>query len=66
MIRDVGSSNGTFVNDKRLSEEGKSSEWSELKSGDVLEFGIDINGENGACKFSLEKDFENGEGKNFS
>ena len=61
MIRDVGSSNGTFVNSKRLSEEGQSSEWSELKSGDILEFGIDINGENGARKFPFKlEDFGRG------
>jgi len=41
-IRDLKSSNGTFVNGIRLSEEGIESAPKELKSGDVLEFGIDI------------------------
>ncbi|KAI9344842.1 hypothetical protein DFJ73DRAFT_660905 [Zopfochytrium polystomum] len=41
-IKDVGSSNGTFVNGKRLSEEGSMSEPVEIVSGDELIFGIDI------------------------
>lgn len=41
-IRDVGSSNGTFVNGKRLSLENKPSETERLKEGDILELGIDI------------------------
>ena len=39
---DVGSSNGTFLNGERLSPEGVGSMPYELKSGDILEFGVDI------------------------
>ncbi|KAF7313227.1 Glycosyltransferase family 69 protein [Mycena kentingensis (nom. inval.)] len=45
LIRDVKSSNGTFLNGERLSQEGLESEPFELKSDDILEFGIDIFGE---------------------
>lgn len=41
-IRDVKSSNGTFVNGQRLSPENKESEPHELREQDVLELGIDI------------------------
>ncbi|KAF2724748.1 hypothetical protein K431DRAFT_132082 [Polychaeton citri CBS 116435] len=41
-IRDVKSSNGTFVNGVRLSPENKESEPRELREQDVLELGIDI------------------------
>jgi hypothetical protein len=41
-IRDVKSSNGTFVNGIRLSQENKESEPRELREQDVLELGIDI------------------------
>ncbi|KAI1379952.1 hypothetical protein F4677DRAFT_408107 [Hypoxylon crocopeplum] len=41
-IRDVKSSNGTFVNGTRLSQENRESEPHELQSGDHLELGIDI------------------------
>lgn len=41
-IRDVKSSNGTFVNGVRLSQENKESEPHELREGDKLELGIDI------------------------
>jgi pSer/pThr/pTyr-binding forkhead associated (FHA) protein len=41
-IRDVKSSNGTFVNGTRLSPENRDSEPHELQSGDHLELGIDI------------------------
>ncbi|CAO1630643.1 unnamed protein product [Sympodiomycopsis kandeliae] len=41
-IRDVKSSNGTFINGERLSPEGQESEVFELHSEDVVEFGIDI------------------------
>ncbi|KAJ7625482.1 hypothetical protein FB45DRAFT_921552 [Roridomyces roridus] len=47
LIRDVKSSNGTFVNGERLSVEGQESEPYELRSDDILEFGIDIIGEQG-------------------
>ncbi|KAL1726365.1 hypothetical protein EV714DRAFT_254983 [Schizophyllum commune] len=44
-IRDVKSSNGTFINGDRLSGEGMESEPYDLKSDDIVEFGIDIVGE---------------------
>ncbi|CAG8436807.1 6893_t:CDS:10 [Ambispora gerdemannii] len=44
-IKDVKSSNGTFVNNRRLSPEGSESEPEELHDGDILEFGIDILGD---------------------
>ncbi|ORY77925.1 hypothetical protein LY90DRAFT_399308, partial [Neocallimastix californiae] len=47
LIKDVGSSNGTFINGKRISEEGQQSAAFELHTGDILEFGIDIKNEEG-------------------
>ncbi|THH10705.1 hypothetical protein EW145_g1157 [Phellinidium pouzarii] len=44
-IKDVKSSNGTFINGDRLSAEGVESEPYELKTDDIVEFGIDIVGE---------------------
>jgi hypothetical protein len=44
-IKDVKSSNGTFINGERLSSEGHESGPFELKSDDIVEFGIDIVGE---------------------
>lgn len=41
-IRDVKSSNGTFVNGTRLSPENRESEPTELRQHDSLELGIDI------------------------
>ncbi|KAJ3562091.1 hypothetical protein NPX13_g8696 [Xylaria arbuscula] len=41
-IRDVKSSNGTFVNGARLSQENRESDPHELQTGDHLELGIDI------------------------
>lgn len=41
-IRDIKSSNGTFVNGNRLSAENKNSEPHELEARDKLELGIDI------------------------
>ena len=41
-IRDVKSSNGTFVNGSRLSPENRESEAHELQTADHLELGIDI------------------------
>lgn len=46
-IKDCGSSNGTFLNGKRLSPEGEASEYVEIKSGDLIDFGIDIIDEDG-------------------
>ncbi|KAG9287243.1 hypothetical protein G9A89_008873 [Geosiphon pyriformis] len=44
-IKDLKSSNGTFVNRRRLSPEGAESEPEELHHEDILEFGIDIVGD---------------------
>ncbi|KAJ3175753.1 hypothetical protein HDU87_005746 [Geranomyces variabilis] len=41
-VKDVKSSNGTFLNGKRLSEDNVESEPHELNTGDRLEFGLDI------------------------
>jgi hypothetical protein len=41
-IRDVKSSNGTFVNGQRLSPENRESDPHELRQHDTLELGIDI------------------------
>lgn len=41
-IRDVRSSNGTFVNQHRLSQENRDSDPHELREKDTLELGIDI------------------------
>ncbi len=41
-LRDVKSSNGTFLNGERLSQENQESKHFELKREDVLELGIDI------------------------
>jgi pSer/pThr/pTyr-binding forkhead associated (FHA) protein len=46
-IQDLKSSNGTFVNGVRLSEEGVLSPTKDLQSGDVIEFGVDIKDEDG-------------------
>lgn len=46
-IRDVRSSNGTFVNGKRLSPENRDSEPHLLQEKDMLELGIDIVSEDG-------------------
>ncbi|UZJ53498.1 hypothetical protein CBS101457_002818 [Exobasidium rhododendri] len=44
-IKDVKSSNGTFINGSRLSLEGQESDIFELHTDDIVEFGIDIVGE---------------------
>ncbi|KAI8880947.1 SMAD/FHA domain-containing protein [Backusella circina FSU 941] len=50
-IKDVKSSNGTFVNGQRLSNEGEESQPIELKTGDQVEFGIDIINDNGTVMY---------------
>ncbi|PPQ89874.1 hypothetical protein CVT25_004796, partial [Psilocybe cyanescens] len=43
--KDVKSSNGAFINSEQLSSEGHKSDPFELKSHDIIEFGIGIAGE---------------------
>ncbi|KAI9313523.1 SMAD/FHA domain-containing protein [Dichotomocladium elegans] len=50
-IRDIKSSNGTFLNGRRLSDENEESEPFELKSTDTLEFGVDITNEDGSILY---------------
>ncbi|RUS34675.1 SMAD/FHA domain-containing protein [Jimgerdemannia flammicorona] len=59
-IKDVKSSNGTFLNGQRLSAECEESAPFELNQDDLLEFGIDIMNEDGsvlyhkvACKIGI-------------
>ena len=42
-IKDTKSSNGTFVNDSRLSPSSEESGPVELKSRDVVQFGVNVN-----------------------
>ena len=44
-IKDVKSSNGTFINGERLSPEAVESDVFELHNNDMIEFGIDITSE---------------------
>ncbi|KAF9577304.1 hypothetical protein BGW38_007584, partial [Lunasporangiospora selenospora] len=46
-LRDLKSSNGTFLNGRRLCPENTESEVFELNQNDNVEFGIDITDENG-------------------
>lgn len=41
-IVDTGSSNGTFVNNIRLSKTGEESKMTEIFNGDIIRFGSDI------------------------
>ncbi|XP_065192084.1 sarcolemmal membrane-associated protein-like [Sycon ciliatum] len=41
-LRDTKSSNGTFVNNLRLSGTGEESQEKALKDGDVIQFGVDV------------------------
>lgn len=43
-FRDVGSSSGTFLNRLRLSPSGKESRPYPLKSGDIIQLGVDYQG----------------------
>ncbi|KAJ3260427.1 hypothetical protein HK103_000569 [Boothiomyces macroporosus] len=45
-------SNGTFVNGERLSEEGMLSTLKPLRSGDTLEFGVDIRDDDGKVLYN--------------
>ncbi|XP_052902264.1 sarcolemmal membrane-associated protein [Anopheles moucheti] len=41
-IKDTGSSNGTFINNFRLSQTCSESEPYEISSGDIVQFGVDV------------------------
>ncbi|XP_023336582.1 sarcolemmal membrane-associated protein [Eurytemora carolleeae] len=41
-IQDLGSSNGTFINNIRLNRSGEESKQTEIYSGDILRFGSDV------------------------
>ncbi|CDS07607.1 hypothetical protein LRAMOSA01556 [Lichtheimia ramosa] len=50
-IKDVKSSNGTFLNGQRLSNENEESPAMELKPADQIEFGIDISQDDGSILY---------------
>lgn len=52
-LQDTKSSNGTFVNNVRLSKGSEESEPKEIKSGDIVQFGVDVveNSKKGNCLF---------------
>ncbi|XP_058828235.1 sarcolemmal membrane-associated protein isoform X2 [Topomyia yanbarensis] len=41
-VKDTGSSNGTFINNVRLSQTSTESEPYEVSSGDIVQFGVDV------------------------
>ena len=45
-ILDTGSSNGTFVNNIRLSKAGKESDPTEVFTGDIIKFGSEVEDKN--------------------
>lgn len=54
-IRDTKSSNGTFVNNHRLSKSGEESPWQEVCSGDIVQFGVDVqeNSKNSKSEYTV-------------
>ena len=42
-IRDTKSSNGTFVNECRLSPSGEESSPTEMRTRDIVQFGVNVN-----------------------
>ncbi len=63
MIRDIGSSSGTFVNGKRLSPASQTSNYFELKHHDQLQLGVDYQQRHEdiyksvKCKIELNQDY---------
>lgn len=49
------SSNGTFINGERLSNEGEESEPRDLNNKDEIEFGIDIVNDNGSSNSKIDE-----------
>lgn len=41
-LRDTGSSNGTFINNQRLSSNSTSSDPYEIRTDDIIQFGVDV------------------------
>lgn len=56
-LQDTKSSNGTFVNNNRLSKGSEESPPKEIFSGDIIKFGVDVveNSRNGRCSACREK-----------
>jgi len=54
-FRDIGSSSGTFLNKLRLSPSGKESRPYLLRSGDVIQLGIDYHGKKEGNKILKKK-----------
>ena len=57
-IQDTKSSNGTFINNQRLSKTGEDSQVREIFSGDLLQFGVEVmetncRGEKSKCAVSV-------------
>ena len=54
-LQDTKSSNGTFINNQRLSKGSEESAPHEIFSGDVVQFGVDVmeNSRNGKGQLSL-------------
>ncbi|KAL1928527.1 hypothetical protein VTP01DRAFT_2883 [Rhizomucor pusillus] len=50
-IKDIKSSNGTFLNGRRLSNENEESKPTEIRSNDEIEFGIDISQDDGSILY---------------
>ena len=55
MLQDTKSSNGTYVNNARLSRGSEESDPCEIKSGDILQFGVEVveNSKNGEYIFCV-------------
>jgi len=49
-LQDTKSSNGTFVNNQRLSKSSEESPPREVCSGDIVQFGVDVMELNKKCK----------------
>lgn len=52
-VKDLGSSNGTYLNGQRLSAEGVTSEPFVIEDGHVLTFGMDMLNEQGERKSAV-------------
>lgn len=50
-LQDTKSSNGTFVNNQRLSKGSEESPAQEVCSGDIVQFGVDVVENSRKCRF---------------